>query len=141
MWYICIARGYYVASNVLLHEMSAPIQCSAARGVTTRDAQLLHIGAALASPRYTHQYCITVSTLSETSSSERLPQRPNPGFFYMIMIHKVSENRFCGRWLPDPSIAYSPRFGGNVVLPQPYRSVSFRFRPCTAVSIRHRTKP
>ena len=37
----------------------------AARGVTARDAQLLHIDAASASSRYTHQYCITVSTLSE----------------------------------------------------------------------------
>ena len=137
MWYICIARGYHVASNVMVHEIAAPIQSSAARGVTARDAQLLHIDAASASSRYTHQYCITVSTLSESSSSERLPQRPNPGYFHMMVIQKAPENRFCERWLPDLSIAPSPLRGCTSVPPS---GLSIRIIPFPAVLPYGRTR-
>ena len=122
----------------MVHEIAAPIQSSAARGVTARDAQLLHIDAASASSRYAHQYCITVSTLSESSSSERLPQRPNPGYFHMMVIQKAPENRFCERWLPDLSIAPSPLRGCTSVPPS---GLSIRIIPFPAVTEPHFDSP
>ena len=115
----------------MVHEIAAPIQSSAARGVTARDAQLLHIDAASASSRYTHQYCITVSTLSESSSSERLPQRPNPGYFHMMVIQKAPENRFCERWLPDPAMGTRLLGAGAELSPS---LLSIRIVPFPAVT-------